>query len=80
MLRRRLLGGVLVLAIAVVGAIVVDQESGPAQEAGGNEYCFAEWCIAPESTTIGIQEVTVRVRVGAMPSKRLKNQTIPRPG
>jgi hypothetical protein len=63
MLRRGLLGGVLVLAIAVVGAIVVDQESGPAQKAGGTEYCFAEWCIAPESTTIGIQTVTVRVRV-----------------
>lgn len=38
MLRRGLLGGVLVLAIAVVGAIVVDQESRPAQEAGRNEY------------------------------------------
>jgi hypothetical protein len=61
--RRQLFGGVLVVVIAVVGALVVDRESGPAQEAGGHEYCFAEWCIAPQSTTIGAQAVTVRVRV-----------------
>lgn len=62
-LRPQLLGGVLVLAIAAVGAIAVDRESSPALEAGGHEYCFAEWCIAPESATMGTQAVTVRVRV-----------------
>ena len=61
--RPQLLGGVLVLVVAVVGAIAVDRESSPAQEAGGHEYCFAEWCIAPQSTTIGIEAVTVLVRV-----------------
>jgi hypothetical protein len=61
--RPQLLGVVLVLVIAVVGAIAVDRETSPAQEAGSHEYCFAEWCIAPKSTTIGIQAVTVRVRV-----------------
>ena len=61
--RPQLLGGVLVLVIAVVGAVAVDRKSSPAQEAGGHEYCFAEWCIAPQSTTIGAQAVTVRVRV-----------------
>ena len=59
----RLLGGILVLVTAVVGVIVLEQQSGPATEAGSNEHCFAEWCIAPESTTIGIQAVMVRVRV-----------------
>jgi len=49
--------------IAVVGAIAVNWESSLAQEAGGHEHCFAEWCIAPQSTTIGPQAVTVRVRV-----------------
>ena len=61
--RPRLLGAFLVLLIAVVGAIAVDRGSSPTQEAGGNEYCFAEWCIAPQSTTIGAQAVTVRMRV-----------------
>lgn len=61
--RRQLLGGVLVLMVAVVGAIAVDRASSPAQEAGGHEYCFAEWCIAPQSTTIGLEAVDVLVRV-----------------
>ena len=63
LLQRRLLGGILVFVAAVVGVIVLEQESGPAQEAGSNEHCFGEWCIAPESTTIDLQAVTVRVRV-----------------
>jgi hypothetical protein len=53
----------LVLVIALVGAIAVDRESSPAKESGGHEHCFAEWCIAPQSTTIGIEAVTVRVSV-----------------
>jgi hypothetical protein len=61
--RPQFLGGVLALVVAVVGAIAVDRESSPAKEAGGHEYCFAEWCIAPKSTTIGAQAVTVLVRV-----------------
>ena len=61
--RPHLLGGVLVLVIAVVGAIAVDRASSLAKEAGGHEHCFAEWCIAPQATTIDIQAVTVRVRV-----------------
>ncbi len=63
MRRPQLLGGVLVLAIAVVGAIAVAREGSPSEEAGGHEHCFAEWCIAPQSTTIGIRAVTVRVQV-----------------
>ena len=61
--RPQLLGGALVLVIAMIGVIAVDRVSSPAQEAGGHEYCFGEWCIAPQSTTIGAQAVTVRVRV-----------------
>lgn len=32
-------------------------------ETGGREHCFAEWCIAPQSTATGAQTVTVGVRV-----------------
>jgi hypothetical protein len=62
-LRPQLLVGVLVLVIAVVGAITVGRESRSVREAGGHEHCFAEWCIAPQWTTISIQAVTVLVRV-----------------
>ena len=61
--RPRLLGLVLVLVIAVAGAIAIDQEISPTKEAGGHEYCFAEWCIAPKSTAMDIQSMTVRVLV-----------------
>ena len=61
--RPQFVGGALALAIAVVGAIAVERESSPTNEAGGHEYCFAEWCLTPQSTTIGSQSVTVRVRV-----------------
>jgi hypothetical protein len=61
--RPHLLGAALVLVIAVVGAIAIDREGSPTQEAGGREHCFAEWCIAPRSTTIGTQVVTVSVLV-----------------
>jgi hypothetical protein len=46
-----------------VGAIAVDRGSNPALEAGGHEYCFVEWCIALQSTTIGTRAVTVVVQV-----------------
>jgi hypothetical protein len=59
----QILGGVLVLVIAVVGVIAVAHEGSPAQEPGGHEHCFAEWCIAPRSTAIGIQSLTVSVVV-----------------
>jgi hypothetical protein len=61
--RPLLLGLILVALIAVLGGIAVDRESSPAQEADGHEHCFAEWCIAPQSSTIGVQATTVRVRV-----------------
>jgi hypothetical protein len=61
--RPQLLGGILVLGIVGAGAIALDRGSSPTLEAGGHEYCFAEWCIAPQSTTIGSQSVTVRLRV-----------------
>jgi len=61
--RSHLLGGVLVLVIAILGVIAVDRDGGPAQEAGGHEHCFAEWCIAPGSTTMGARAVTVKVQV-----------------
>jgi len=53
----------LVLGITVVGAIVAVQESSPIRETGAHEYCFAEWCVTPQSTAIDIQAVTVRVVV-----------------
>lgn len=53
----------MVLVIAGVGAIAVVRGSDPALEAGGHEYCFAEWCVAPESSTIGTRAVTVVVQV-----------------
>jgi len=59
----RVLGGVLVVVLAVVGFIAVAHEGSPVQESGGHEHCFAEWCIAPRSTTIGIQSLTVSVLV-----------------
>jgi hypothetical protein len=59
----RLLVAVLVLGITVVGAIVAAQGSSPVREAGAHEYCFAEWCVTPQSTTTDIQAVTVRVLV-----------------
>jgi hypothetical protein len=53
----------LALVVVVVGAIAFSRDGNPATEAGGHEHCFAEWCIAPRSTTIGIQTVTVSVQV-----------------
>jgi hypothetical protein len=61
--RPQVLGGVLVLVIAVVGVIALANEGGPAQEPGGHEHCFAEWCIAPRSATIGIESLSVNVVV-----------------
>jgi hypothetical protein len=63
MRRPQVLGGALVLVIAVVVVIAVAHEGSPEQEPGGREHCFAEWCIAPRSTTIGIQSLTVSVLV-----------------
>ena len=51
------------LGIALFGAIAVSRESSPAKESGAHEHCFAEWCIAPQSATIGVDAVTVRVSV-----------------
>jgi hypothetical protein len=56
-------GGLVVAAIVVGGAIAITRQSSPTTEAGGHEYCFGEWCIAPRSTTVGAQTVTVRVSV-----------------
>jgi hypothetical protein len=61
--RNYLLGGVLILVVALVAVIAVERAVGPAQEAGGHEHCFAEWCISPQSVMIGTQEITVRARV-----------------
>jgi hypothetical protein len=61
--RSYLLGGVLILVVALVGVIATERAASPAQEAGGHEHCFGEWCIAPQSVTIGTQEVTVRARI-----------------
>jgi len=51
------------LVIALVGVIAFQREAEPTQEAAGHEHCFAEWCIALQSATIGAQAVTVRMRV-----------------
>ena len=53
----------MVLVIALVGVIALGREAAPVQEARGHEHCFAEWCIAPQSATVGAQAVTVGVRV-----------------
>jgi hypothetical protein len=54
---------VLVLGIIVVGAIVAVQGSSPLREPGTNEYCFAEWCITPQSATTDGHGITIQVRV-----------------
>lgn len=61
--RRKLLGGILILVIAAATAIAVDRESSPTKEGGGHDYCFAEWCVARQSTAFGSQSVAVRVLV-----------------
>jgi hypothetical protein len=61
--RFQLVGGFVILAIALAAVITIAWPSKPTTEAGGHEYCFAEWCIAPRSTTEGAQTVTVRVSV-----------------
>jgi hypothetical protein len=61
--RRRFLVGSLALGIVVVGGIVAEQSTRPLREPGGHEHCFAEWCVAPQSTETDIQAITVRVRV-----------------
>jgi hypothetical protein len=58
-----LVGGFLVVGILVAGAFAISRQSSPAREAGGHEYCFGEWCIAPQSATVGSQTVAVRVSV-----------------
>lgn len=63
MRRPRLLVAVLVLGITVVGAIVAIQGSNSVRETGAHEYCFAEWCATPQSTTTDVQAVSVRVLV-----------------
>src|ERR1700694_3360250 len=56
-------GGVVVVVIALAGVISLGREAAPVPEAGGHEHCFAEWCIALQSATVGEQAVTVGVRV-----------------
>jgi hypothetical protein len=53
----------VVAAIVVGGAIALSRQNSPTTEAGGHEHCFAEWCIALRSTTVGAQTVVVRVTV-----------------
>lgn len=61
--RFQLVGGFVLLAIALAAFIAIAWPGNPAVETGGREHCFAEWCIAPQSTAIGAQTVTVGVRV-----------------
>lgn len=61
--RVQLLGAASVLVIAVLGAVAIGHGGSPAKEAAGHEHCFAEWCIAPRSTTIGTQAVAITVHV-----------------
>jgi len=53
----------VVVVIALAGVISLGREAAPVPEAGGHEHCFAEWCIALQSATVGEQAVTVGVRV-----------------
>jgi len=59
----RPLVALLVLGITAVGAIVAVQGSSLVRETGAHEYCFAEWCVTPQSTTTDIEAVTVPVLV-----------------
>ena len=61
--RFQLVGGIVILAIALAAFIAIYLPSSPALETGGREHCFGEWCIAAQSTAIGAQSVTVGVRV-----------------
>jgi hypothetical protein len=61
--KSRLIGVVVIASIVVVGVIVMTRQSAPVIEAGGHDYCFAEWCIAPIRVSIETQPVTVTVTV-----------------
>lgn len=61
--RPQVLVGFLVLGVAVIGGLAAGQESSPVLEPGDHEYCFTEWCIAPQSTAADIREITVQVQV-----------------
>jgi hypothetical protein len=61
--RPLLLAAVVVSLVALVGGIALNQEGSPVPMAGANEYCFAEWCIAPRAASIGLLAIVVNVRV-----------------
>jgi hypothetical protein len=55
--------GVVVIAAIVLAGVVIAWPSAPVLQAGGREYCFAEWCIAPNRVSLDTQTVTVTVTV-----------------
>jgi hypothetical protein len=61
--KSRQIGLVVIATIVVAGAIVIARPGAPMHEAGSHEYCFAEWCIAPNRVSIVAQTVMVTVTV-----------------
>lgn len=59
----RLIGVGVIAVIVLAGAIIITRQSAPVSETGGQEYCFAEWCIAPSRVSFDPQVVTVTVTV-----------------
>ena len=61
--RSWLIGVIVVAAIVIAGVFVITRPGAPVREAGGHEYCFAEWCIAPTRVSLDTQTVTVTMTV-----------------
>jgi hypothetical protein len=59
----RLLSGLVIVVIVLAAVIAVGRQGKPTEETAGREHCFAEWCIAPQATTMSVQTVTVGVKV-----------------
>jgi hypothetical protein len=61
--RSWLIGATVTVAIVLVGAIAFTWPRNPAVVPGGQEHCFGEWCIAPQSAAMDSQMMTVTVKV-----------------